>query len=263
MAKNREFRVIKLAQKLCMDIVEMQGTADKKYRYSICQDIRKKSEDIIHLIRKANNLQLGNEERIILQSQANEKLEEIKDIIWIVGKLLNTGVKKEAQIELSIENLQLKLRNWMESDEKILVSVREEAVRSQAWTLYQAKRTYEIVNDYHKTSPSERTVIALDESKSRYRLAKQKYEEMIEEYDLAVKRLRTTQERFHKDDSVLSEVLKEIEEKKGIRVPNPKTEKLSEKIINEKKSFIGDVNKRIASENRDFAPSTKFKLVGN
>lgn len=262
MAKNREFRVIKLAQKLCMDIVEMQGTADRKYRFTVCQDMRKKSEDVIHLIRDANEQDQGCEDRIKLQQKANKNLEDIKDLLPVVGKLLNTGVKREAQIELSIENLQLKLHNWMEADEKVAVSVREKAVRSHAWALYQAKRTYEIVNDYHRAANTERTAIALDESKSRYRLAKQKYDELIVEYDLAVKRLRTTQERFHKDDSVLSEVLKEIEKEKGIKVPDPKDAGLSEKIISEKKQFIGEVNRRIASNNNDFAENTKYKLTG-
>lgn len=259
---KKEFKVIKLAQKLCTDIVEMQGTADRNYRFTICQDMRKKSEDVIHLIREANQQDQGCEDRIQLQQKAYRYMEDIKDLLPIVGKLLNTGVKREAQVELSIENLQLKLRNWMESDEKVAVSVREKAVRSQAWVLYQAKRTYEIVNDYHRSTNTERTAVALDESKSRYRLAKQKYEELIVEYDLAVKRLRTTQERFHKDDSVLSEVLIEIEKEKGIKVPNPKDAGLSEKVISEKKEFIGEINRRVASNNNDFAESTKYKLTG-
>ena len=69
-------------------------------------------------------------------------------------------------------------------------------------------------------------------------------------------------ERFHKDDSVLSEVLKEIEKEKGIKVPDPKDAGLSEKIISEKKQFIGEVNRRVASNNIDFAESTKYKLTG-
>lgn len=260
--KKKEFRVIKLAQKLCSDIVEMQGTADRRYRYTICQDVRKKSEDIIHLTRKANSLPPGMEARIELQEEADDKLEDIKDLIGVVGKLLNSGVKKEAQIELSLENFQKKLHNWMESDQKISVSIREKAVRSQAWTLYQAKRAYEIVNDYHHTSGTERTAIALDESKSRYRLARKRYEELIEEYDMAVKRLRQTQERFHKDDSVLCEVLKQIEKETGVTVPDPKDAGLSEKDISEKQKLIREVNGKVASENPDFAESTKYKLIG-
>ena len=111
-SSKREFRVIKLCQKLCKDIVEVQGVADKSYRFTICQDVRKKSEDVIHLVRKANDLPAGSEKRIELQFRADELLEEIKDLIWVVGKLLNTGAKKEAQIELSIENLQIPLHNW-------------------------------------------------------------------------------------------------------------------------------------------------------
>ena len=114
---RKDFRLIKQCQKLCSDITEMQGTADKKYRYTICQDVRKKSEDVIHYIRKANSFPAGNDKRMELQIKADELLEEIKDLLWIVGKLLNTGARKEAKIELSLEDVQNVLHRWMEYDQ--------------------------------------------------------------------------------------------------------------------------------------------------
>lgn len=263
-SSKREFRVIKLCQKLCKDIVEIQGTADKSYRFTICQDIRKKSEDVIHIVRRANDLPAGNEERIRLQYQADELLEDIKDLIWIVGKILNTGAKKEAQIELSIENLQIPLHNWMERDQKIAVSVREKAVRKLSWTLYQAKKTYEIVNGYYSSNKSERNAIALEESKSRFRIAYADYEKAIKNFDEAVRRLRTTQERYHKDDSVLAEVLREIEEKTGIKAPdfsveNP--EKPSDATVKEKKETVAKANEKILETNSgNLSESTVLKL---
>lgn len=67
MSSRRKFRVIKLCQKLYLDIVEMQGTADKRYRYTICSDLRHKSEKVIHLVRKSNKLTVENEMKIQMQ----------------------------------------------------------------------------------------------------------------------------------------------------------------------------------------------------
>lgn len=45
----------------------MQGTADKRYRYTICSDLRHKSEKVIHLVRKSNKLTVENEMKIQMQ----------------------------------------------------------------------------------------------------------------------------------------------------------------------------------------------------
>ena len=270
MAAKRDFRVIKLCQKLCLDIVEMQGTADKKYKFTICQDVRKKSEQVIHLVRHANELPSGDEDRIELQEEADDLLEKIKDLIWVVGKCLNTGVRKEAQIELSIENLQIPLRNWMERDQKISASMYETKVRKQSWVLFQAKKICEAVQNYYNSNPTERNLIALEESKSRYRIAAADYKAAIDSYDKAIKRLRTTQERYHKDDSVLSEVIREIKEKTDFEIPDiPETRNgvkneekvLSRNTISEKKEFIANANRSILEEKKDvYSESTIRKL---
>lgn len=261
-SSKREFRLIKLCQKLCQDIVELQGTADKKYRFTICQDIRKKSEKVIHLVRQANSFSAGSESRINLQIQTDEILEEIKDLIGIVCKLLNSGTNKEAQIELSIENLQVPLHNWMERDQKISVSVREKAVRKQSWVLYQTQKTYDIVREYHSKNQNERTTIALNESKSRYRIAYKDYKAAIDTYDEAVKRLRDTQEHYHKDDSILSEVLKEIEIVTGVKVSEISENYATEATVKEKKQVISKANQKILETGRDYlTESTIEKLT--
>lgn len=261
MSSKREFRVIKLCQKLCQDIVELQGTADKKYRYTICQDIRKKSERVVHIVRRANEIDAGREERIKLQKEADNLLEEIKDLIGIVCKLLNAGTKKEAQIELSIENLQIPLRNWCEKDQKIAVSALEKEMRRRGWLLYQAKKTYEIVKNYHEEIQNERTAIAYDESLARYRIAYSNYQSSIKEYDRTVKRLRETQERFHKDDSVLSEVLAEIKSRTGTEVPQIPVGNTQNQNVTEMKKEISKANNRILENNKDnFSKSTIERL---
>lgn len=277
MSARRDFRVIKLCQKLCLDIVQMQGTADKSYRYTICQDVRRMSEKVIHLIRLANDMPAGYEERIECQEKADELLEEIKDLIWVVGKCLNTGVKKEAQVELSIENLQIPLHNWMERDQKISVSSYEKQVRRQSWVLYRAKKVCEAVQEYNDCHPTERTTIALDESKARYRIAQDDYRKLVDAYDRAVKRLRTTQDKFHKDDSVLSEVLAEIEKNTGVKFPeipdspgqNGKNEKgrisetaIPDNIVAMKKSFVSEVNKALLEKKKEvYSDTTVAKLT--
>lgn len=215
MAKNRDFRVIKLAQKLCTDIVEMQGKADKSYRFTICQDIRKKSEDVIHMVRKANDQPAGCEKRIEMQEQADDFLEDIKDLLPVVGKLLNIGINREAQIELSIESLQQPLHNWMERDEK--------------------------------------TAIALEQSKSRYRIEHDGYRALVHEYDRLMKRLLSIQEKFHKDDSVLGEVLKEIGQKTGKAVPvlNGKSP-VPDAVVAEKKKVQKEVNRKVVESDKEF-----------
>lgn len=252
MAKNRDFRVIKLAQKLCTDIVEMQGKADKSYRFTICQDIRKKSEDVIHMVRKANDQPAGCEKRIEMQEQADDFLEDIKDLLPVVGKLLNIGLNREAQIELSIESLQQPLHNWMERDEKIALSMCEKRLNAQAWKLYQAKKTFELVNEYHKSVKTEKTAIALEQSKSRYRIAYSDYKKLVHEYDHLMKRLLVTQEKFHKDDSVLGEVLKEIKQKTGkeILVLNGQNA-LPDKVVAEKKKIQKDANHKIVKSDKE------------
>ncbi|MBE6035573.1 MAG: hypothetical protein E7222_12885 [Clostridiales bacterium] len=216
---RKEFRLIKAAQKLCRDLVEVEGHADKRYRFSICQDIRHKSERVMHLIRKANVLPAGNEQRIQMQQEADELLEEIKDLLWVMGKLLTIGVKYEAQIELSIENLQIPLRNWMETDQKKSVAQNEQRFEKASQKLEKAKAAYEMVSNYYEENKTERVNAALIESKARFRLAREEYVKAKEKYDAVLKQLRNTQDRYHKDDSVLYEVLKEISKKTGIENP--------------------------------------------
>lgn len=251
MAKH-EFRVIRLCQKLCLDIVEMQGTADMKYRYTICDDLRKMSEKALHLVRRANGMPAGQLDRIKLQDEAAELLEKIKDLLPIAGKAINSGVRREAQVELSIENVQKPLRNWIESELKNALSMCENRMKNAAWNLYYAKKTYELVNEYYKEYAEAKTAAALEQSKSRYRIAHNDYKILILEYDELMKRLLDVQERFHKDDSILGEVLKEIKKKTGKEVicysgkssPDPN-------VVAEKKQIVKNANMKIAKSERD------------
>jgi tetratricopeptide (TPR) repeat protein len=236
----------------------MQGTADKSHRFTICQDIRIKSENVIHLIRKANSFRAGSKKRIEMQREADELLSEIQDLIWVVGKLLNTGKRKEAQVELSIENLQISLHNWMETDLKISVSERQKFIHKKGWEVYKARKFYEVIKEHF--DKSERMSIALDESKARLRIAAKEYNEAIKEYDLAIRQLREFQ--GNKDDSVLSEVLKEIA-KSSKEVSELLGEQPSDKMVKEKKELMKKANKKAIEDFGDeLSNSTKQSLCG-
>ena len=268
MASSRnDFRLIKLAQNLFSDICEIQSVADKGYRYTVCQDIRKKSEDVVHYIRRANRLDSGSEDRIQLQFKADELLEDIKDLLPPVGKLLKIGVKYEAQIELSIEKLQNPLHNWMERDQKISVSNRVKIVRRKNYGVFYAMKVFSIMRDHVAGDQSERSLIAYEESKARYRIAAEDYKKAILSYDEALRRYRATQDRFHKDDSVLAELLAQIAAKKKLDVPVSQfvTDfKMSEETIKEKKGFESMVNGQYMKEIGDsLCEETRMKLKEN
>ena len=230
----------------------MQGTADMKYRHTICDDLRKMSEKALHLVRRANDMPAGCLERIELQEDAAELLERIKDLLPVAGKAINSGVRREAQVELSIENVQKPLRNWIESELKTALSMCENRMKKAAWDLYYAKKTYALVEEYYKGHADEKTATALEESKSRYRIAHNDYKALILEYDELMKRLLDVQERFRKDDSVLGEVLKEIKKKTGkevIRYNNKSSP--DSNVVAEKKQIVINANRKIAESEKD------------
>ena len=211
----KEFRLIKSCQKFCVDIVEMEGNADKRYKFTICQDIRKMAENVVHLVRRANNLPVGTPKRMEMQEAACELLEDIKDLLWVVGKLLAIGVKREGQIELSIEELQKNIKNWIESDDKQVLPRLDKALRKIAYEYEQSKETCRVVKDYYEKNISDRTLAAYNESMARCRNAQKRFREAQAAYDQTVERLRKRQELFHKDDSILADILDEIEQKRN------------------------------------------------
>lgn len=208
MSSKNEFRTIDRCQKLYASINELQSTADKSYRYTICQDLRKKSEDLIHLIRKANSIRPGYDSRIKMQLESLELLEQIQDIIGVACKLLKTGAKREAQIEKDIEDVKKLVKNWIESDNKIRVSAHTNRMHSLSWELFRYKEIKDFLSDYIKDTSDERLIIAYEEVNSRYRVTLNDYYKSIVSYDRAMKALREIQS--YKDDSVLAQVMNEL-----------------------------------------------------
>jgi len=68
-----------------------------------------------------------------------------------------------------------------------------------------------------------------------------------------MKRLLSIQEKFHKDDSVLGEVLKEIGQKTGKAVPvlNGKSP-VPDAVVAEKKKVQKEVNRKVVESDKEF-----------
>lgn len=214
MSYAKDFRLIKQCQIFCADIIDIEGNADKRYKFSICQDMRHMAENVVHLVRRANDLPAGTGKRIEMQDEIIGILEDIKDLIWVSGKLLAIGVKREAYIESSLEKLQGMIRNWSEVDQKKHVEFCLKQYKNKAWEYQNSKDVYKTVSEYNKLHPTEKNQTALEESMARCRNAQAAYKEAKAEYDASVAKLRETQSKFNKDDSVLAEVLKEIKNAK-------------------------------------------------
>ena len=206
----KEFRLFKDCQRICAEIIDIEGNADKRYRYTLCKDLRERAEQIVFLIRRANKLPPGHEKRFEYQSQCRELLEQLKDLIWISGKTLMLGPKREASIEASIENAENKLQNWIESDEKRVVAYYRQLYDSRLSQFNEAIENYKLIVEYCKTHDDERSREALDDATSRGRIAQDRYVEARDKYNKSNEKLRIHQNKYHKDDSVLAQVLKEI-----------------------------------------------------
>lgn len=241
---QREFTLIKKCRAVYKDICEMQATADKNYRYTVCKDLTELAKELTHTVRKANDIRAGNEERIKMQKRALGLIDEIKDLLPAAGDLLKTGVKHEAQIELSIDNLRLPLQNWIASDEKVLVTNQHYRMRKIGWDLYGAKKDLEMVKGYLSHHRDERTAVAFDEAKAAVRILTEEYKEAVMAYDRAMKQLRDTREAIHKDDSILTEVLREIGKKEMKREEKP-----TEEEVREKNRALAEVNRNILAAN--------------
>ena len=121
------------------------------------------------------------------------------------------------------------------------------------------------MKNYYVDHHDERTTIAYDESMARFRNAFADYAHSIQLYDRAVKRLRSTQERFHKDDSILCEVIKEIQPD-SIVLKDLSDDKYSpdNDTVKEKKAVTVKANIKILEEYGDIlSEGTKEKLEVN
>ncbi len=233
----------------------MQATADKNYRYTICKDLSGLAKELVHTVRKANEIRAGHEERIKMQKQALEYVEKIKDILPAAGDLLKTGIKHEAQIELSVDNLRLPLQNWIASDEKVRTENCHREMRKAGWALFEAKKDLEMVKEYLNNHKDERTATAFDEAKAKVRILAEEYREAVLAYDKALKQLSDTRSEIHKDDSILAQVLKEIG-KCGLN------NQFTEEDVKERNKTLDQTNKTILAENGNKLEKTIVRELG-
>ena len=213
MTKRSEFKLIRDCQKLYKEICATQATSDKNYRYTICADLRRLSSNLIHVVRKANDLRAGTKERIELQENALEILERIKDIAPVVGELIKMGVAREAQIELSVDNIRLPLRRWMEYDQRLQVKTMASFLQEKEAALSLAKQDLQLLEEFSRDHNEQRINDALTEARARVRILESEHRVAIEGYDRALSRHQETRRRIGVQGNLLDEVLRDIKRK--------------------------------------------------
>ena len=209
---KQQFRIITDAGKLLYDIIEALRDTDKLHRYTIAAEIRNDAEELLHLIRRANDMKAGDDKRIKLQEDAMELLERIRDKIPIYCKACMTGHNKEAQIELSIDNLCLPLHNWYGSDLRAQNLRYEKDYRNAASQYGNAYKTKEIVRKWYLNNRTEKNAIALDIAMSKERIAKQKLIQYRKRFDASTEKEKEFKEQFGDKKDIRDEVLEDIKQ---------------------------------------------------
>lgn len=245
------FRIVHKCQQLYSKLLDTAKNLPKSLRYDFHKDILAPTARLISLTRRANDLPAGSFERLALQDEGFELLAQLKDILPAYSRYLSLKRDAEAQLNLDIDNLVSPYAHWMERDMKVAVAYNEQTVRRMANNVYQKKNDILKVEHYRQThGMTDETENALDEARSRYRIAKADYKNVIIQYDRVVKQLRKTQERFRQDDSALGHILRQIDKE----IPPISA-----------KEDIEKLNGEVLSENVDggLASATKKLMTGN
>jgi hypothetical protein len=234
--KKEDFRLLKQARKLCRDLTEIQGYADRNYRGNICEELRQYGQTVMYSIWKANTLPAGSGERLDLQIQASEYLEKIPVLMGVVGGLVNAGLNREAQLQLSVENLQKPLINWIKSDLKVAEAYYEKEIKNQYYVTVKAKDTVTKMQKFAKlfdpisreftglrnddavqagcSVTYEKVQTAYNEALSTYRIEMDRYKKLIAEYDRIRLRYLHIKDKNEILNPTLGEVLNSAEFKK-------------------------------------------------
>ena len=204
-------KVIVGAQKLLADIIEAFKGADKLHRYTIAKEMREDAKELLHMIRRANRLTAGTEDRIELEEDAIELLERIRDKLPVYCRACMTGVKREAQITLSIDNLAGLLKNWHRFDVRTQNTGLEKRYRQAASEYGNAYRTTQKVKQWYLMNKTEKNAIALDMAMSRERVAKGRYLKTKQAFDASSEKVMENDRLHMNNRDILNEVLKDIE----------------------------------------------------
>lgn len=245
------FRIVHKCQQIYSKLLDTAKNLPRSLRYDFHKDILAPMARLTSVTRRANDLPAGSFERMALQDEGFELLAQLRDILPAYSRYLSLKRDTEAQLNLDIENLVSPYAHWMERDMKVAVAYNEQAVRRMANNVYQKKNDILKVEHYRKThGVTDETENALDEARSRYRIAKADYKNVIIQYDRVVKKLRKTQERFRQDDSALGRILRRVNEEIPPVSAKEDVEMLNGEVLAENASEgLASVTKKLMTEN--------------
>ena len=115
-----EFKILKSSQDLAATLFNVTSKANKNYRLTLCQYVNHLACDLVHTIRKANNLQLGTESRLVAQQEVLEFLARLQDMMPVLRGCRCCTIKEEGQLEKKLGELEDKVRAWVTSDKRRL-----------------------------------------------------------------------------------------------------------------------------------------------
>ncbi len=103
--------VHKASYELLLEIFIFSKDLSREYKYTIGQDLKKDTIDLLVGIYRANRVY--DKKEII--GEAREKLEMIRLYVRILHDLKEIGIKKFTHINLKIENVSKQLTGWQSS----------------------------------------------------------------------------------------------------------------------------------------------------
>jgi len=103
--------VHKASYELLLEIFVFSKDLSREYKYTIGQDLKKDTIDLLVGIYRANRVY--EKEEIIKETR--EKLEMIRLYIRVLHDLKEIGIKKFTHINLKIENVSKQLSGWQNS----------------------------------------------------------------------------------------------------------------------------------------------------
>ena len=113
--KKRTFKLVEYCRILCTQIVSATAHAPVEYRPNICMRVQELSYELIHTVRHANSLPLG-EERSNLQEEASEIIEKLFDLIPVVRRCKCITKEQEEEINNKLVSLKKSFKNWTKTN---------------------------------------------------------------------------------------------------------------------------------------------------
>ena len=113
---NKDIRFVKECQNLAAEVLKASADAPKEYRFTICKEVQDICYELVHMVRLANNFQLGSQDRTDAQKEIMEILLRIDDLLPVLRKCRCISLGQEGEITRKIGNLKFSFEKWLDSD---------------------------------------------------------------------------------------------------------------------------------------------------